>query len=219
MTATASAASAIDRWIRLYTWILDPEVAAARREEVLGDVRDEIDWSRAQAISDATVARGLRRRALRGAPADLMWAVGRAWRTTSTFPAMEYSLRLLIAALALGLIAIGVVTLARRGFVEDPSASLVVLAGIVIAAGGVALLGARLTRAFGALWVTGSVQIILLDGIGQLAQTSTVLVHVVGTTGWQHGMVLADVGASLLCLAAAAWWATERPLPIGGGER
>lgn len=206
MTGVDNAVADVIRWVDFYTGALDAGIAADRREEVLADIRDQIDWSRAEGRDEVAIARSLRRRALRGAAADVSWSLGAVWRTPA--PVVEHPLRLLVSAMAVGFIVLGVVSLARRPIGDDLRPAMVLLAGVLVAFGALVLLGRRRTRALGALWVVGAAQIVLWDGIRYLAGSTTILAHVTGTESWMRSLLLADVGIILLCSAAAVWWAT-----------
>lgn len=206
MTVVERASAQVARWVRIYTAGLDATIAADRREEMLADVHDQIQWARDAGDDDGAIARAIRGRAFRGAGADVAWTVGMALRVP--MPAIEHPLRLIVVGLAVALAASAVVFLARRPLTEDPTGALALAVGFAIAIGSLPLLARPRTRAWGALWVVASAQIVLLDGVGYLAATTTVLAQVSVSDAWSESVLLADLGVTLVCVAAAAWWAT-----------
>ena len=71
------AVAQVERWVRAYTAGLPADVAERRREELRADLHDQVAHERALGHDEARIARAVRRRALRGAAADLSWSTHR----------------------------------------------------------------------------------------------------------------------------------------------
>jgi hypothetical protein len=212
--AVARSIARVDTWVRLYTRGLPREVAEDRRDEVLADLRDQVAWAREHGIPAPRVARSLLGRALRGAPADLSWA------TSIEAPGrgLDRALLALLATLALLLIAVGGVALARRPTELLAPEALPVACGILLGVGALALLMRRRTRWLSGLWVVASAHVVLFDGVDYLAGSTTILRFVADAAPeWRAGMLVADAGVVLLGVAAAVWWA--RPVGDVAGVR
>lgn len=199
----ARAVDRIESWVRLYSRDLPLELARDRREEVLADVHDHVAWGRAHEVPERRVARALLGRAVRGAPADLSWAMS----VGSPGRALDRALGAILAALTFSLIAMGGIGLARRPPEGLGGESLAVILGIALGVGALALLVRRRTRWLAALWVVASAQVILFDGLDYLAGSTTILRHVASTApDWEVGLLVAVLGVVLVCVAAAVWW-------------
>lgn len=197
------AGALIEAWIRHYTRGLPLHIAQERRDEVLADVRDQTEWARSHNVPAPRVARALLGRALRGAPADITWAASLA----SPGRALDRALVCLVAVLTLMLIAVGVVALTRQPPESIGGSGFAVMLGVLLGAGALLLLARRRTRWLAGLWVVASAHVTLFDGVDYLADSTTILRSVVEAAPvWRTGLVVADAGVILLCLAAAVWW-------------
>lgn len=214
------ATDAVRVWSKIYTFGLPTELAEARRAEVLSDLHDHVAWAHEHGDDPRATARTIRGRALRGALSDVTWAMSvdtplGSWRR------FDRLLVGVLAALALAMIGIAAVVLARPGEQHPVDHAATAAVGAAIGLGALALLARRRTRAFGALWIIAAAQIELLDGVDQVVRGTTILALAAGySSAWPVGVALADVGVSLLCVTAALWWAPEtRARGMRGGPR
>lgn len=204
----ARAGAQIDAWIGFYTRGLPPSVVRDRRDEVLADVHDQVEWSRERRMPDSRIARALRVRALRGAPADLTWAVA----LTPPGRVLDRTLVCFVALLTVALIAVCVIALTREPPKSVEGGALAVVLAILMGVGALTLLARERTRWLAALWVIATAHVVLFDGIDYLADSTTVLRYVASAApAWRSGVLVADLGIALLAVAAAVWWA--RPMP------
>jgi hypothetical protein len=212
--AVARTHARIEAWIAFYTRNLPRDVADDRRDEVLADIRDQIEWGRSQGVPAPRMARALTGRALRGAPADITWAASLA----SPGRALDRALVGLVAVLTLLLIAVGVVALTRLPPDSIAGGAFAVVLGILLGVGALILLARRRTRWLAGLWVIASAHVMLFDGVDYLASSTTILRYVASEApAWRTVVLVADVGIILLCAAAAVWWA--RPAVDRSGLR
>lgn len=211
--AVTRAIARIDAWIRLYTRRLPRAIAQDRRDEVLADVRDQVEWARSHGIPPGRVARALLSRAFRGAPADITWAAS----LVTPGRALDRTLVSLVAILSLALIALDVVALSRQPPPAMTGEVLSVVFGILLGVGALAVLARRRTRWLAGLWVVACTHVTLFDGVDYLADSTTVLRYVANeAAAWRTGVVVADIGIILLCTAAAVWWTRPARAPLGG---
>jgi hypothetical protein len=117
------------------------------------------------------------------------------------------------------LITVGVVALTRQPPESIAGGPFAVMLGVLIGVGALLLLARRRTRWLAGLWVIASAHIILFDGVDYLADSTTILRSVVEVApAWRTGLLVADAGIILLCLAAAVWW-TRPTLNVEGHRR
>jgi hypothetical protein len=213
--AVARAHARIEVWIALYTRNLPPEVARDRRDEVLADIRDHVEWACSHDVPAPRIGRALISRALRGAPADITWAASLA----SPGRALDRALVGLVALLTLMLIAVGVVAVTSLPPESNAGGALAVVLGILLGVGALVLLARRRTRWLAGLWVIASGYVMLFDGVDYLADSTTILRYVAREApAWRTGVLVADIGIILLCVAAAVWWARPASARAGTGQ-
>ncbi|QEO15051.1 hypothetical protein FLP10_11970 [Agromyces intestinalis] len=212
------AARGVLRWTLTYTRGLAPEVAAARQDEIASDLHEHAVWAEQAGMGAGALARDLRRRALLGAPADLVW---RRRQVRASDPAHRFALRanagLLVAVLTIGLVevALGVFTMARvfravaigdLGWVPRDT---LLVAGLTLAAF-VALVGfsRRRWRSAAAAALAVPTALLALHAGRILWYASATMVVVVGSAPWWDAATsIASAGLAILCLAAAFhWW-------------
>ncbi|QAY73057.1 hypothetical protein ET445_06545 [Agromyces protaetiae] len=216
------AARGVLRWCFWYTRGLPADVAADRQDELASDLHEHAEWAAERGVSGARLAREIRFRALRGAPADLAW---RAARVRAADPVVRFELRA-DAALTAFLLVIAVAFTALGGFVlvravravvrEDigdlPSAVVPVAVLTALALAATVLLLRRRSRIAGALVLIVPV-VLLLQPAGDLlwrVSASTVVVFFFAPW-WTTAAAIASVGLAVCCLAAAAhWWTRQR---------
>lgn len=61
-------------WAKIYTYSVVPEVASARREELMSDLHEQYAAGARGGLSPKAVSRSVLWRAIRGIPADLRWS-------------------------------------------------------------------------------------------------------------------------------------------------
>lgn len=104
------------RWAEIYTFSVVPEVASARREELLSDLHEQYAAGAESGLSQKAVSRSILWRALRGMPADLRWGsahhyrkgkilntAAESHRSGNLFRGMNILWMVLIAAFVIGL--------------------------------------------------------------------------------------------------------------------
>lgn len=232
MSGTAQAGLAVPRavltWCFWYTRGLDADTAGNRRNEIASDLHEQ----RAELLEDGVapwrISAHVAGRALRGAPADLLWRAERIRDDDTNRPALNRlrwseSITALGHLLTLAMVGTGVYVYARvaGALTRDdisyvPSATYALILLTLFGIAGMALLLARRTRRWGAaLMVIPSVW---------LPTTVMHLLYVVSATGtavfgfpragfWAIAMPALSIGlitAFATVFFTAAWTARQR---------
>ncbi len=187
------------RWCDFYTRDLDPAIATGRRDELRSDLWEHARWSEGKSGG------AILWRAIRGVPADLAWRHEQRVAAARLVPMGRRVLGAGVATLSVGaaslLIALGVVTLARRAwavgnsFVPAWSTNAAwILALTVLATVGALLLIRRRTRSLGAGALALSTALIHF-ALYELSNKSDTLVALTQTPLWNVA-----IGCSALCL-------------------
>jgi hypothetical protein len=232
MSATDRTAAMVLRWVAVYTHRLDPEVAARRRSELASDLWEQRAQARQVGAPDPVVALSILRRALTGAPADLLWrhrqlaaARGRprrqrGWQLGSTRTrAVVRTWWLVLAGLFIPIYALGAFGIMGLDTSTDPwwpklwfsGALVMVVAAVLLGAGIVTRRWARVTGdvliTIGTLPLTVSIAG-LGDGLLRLVALATLLVTVMAVLDAADARSLAGPAGSarrrLLGAATAA---------------
>lgn len=200
-----------------YTRGLDARVAADRQDEIASDLHEHAVWAAEAGVSPRRLARSIRLRALRGAPADLIW---RSTALRQADPGVRLVLRADAALLAL-VVTIGVLDVALGGFVlfrlvralvigdvraiPSPAVGAMIL-GLIALLALMAMAGER-QRAWAALALAVPTGLILAETGRALYFLSASAVLVVNRLPWWEPATYA-VGAALAlaCVTAAIHW-------------
>lgn len=199
------AARGVLRWTMTYTRGLDPQVAGSRQDEIASDLHEHAMWAAEAGVGPRRLAWSIRLRALRGAPADLVW---RSAVLRQVDPGVRLALRA-DAALAALIVMIGVFDVALGGFVAFRLVRALVIGDVRSVPG----------PALGAI-VLGLIALLALMAMaGERQRAWAALVLAVPT-----GLILAETGRALYFLSASAvvlvnrlpWW-EPATYSVGGG--
>ncbi len=216
------AALAALRWCAWYTRGLDERVAAARQDEIASDLHEQASWAVDHGWTSRELARSIRSRQLRGAPADLRWRLTQA-RVANRRSRLELRLGAFVLAAVLtsgaalvGLASFAVFRMLQAGGQVAALAqtwSVTVLAAMAITA--VCLVFARRTRVAGALLLlVPALSIPVLSGSMLWYVSATMQALAQMTPWWTITATAAGVALSVLYLSAAAyWWLNRSPAP------
>ncbi|BDZ65066.1 hypothetical protein [Agromyces mangrovi Wang et al. 2018] len=209
------AAASVLRWVAFYTRGLSPTDAAERQDELLSDLHEQTAWAESAGVSDARLARSIRRRALLGVPADVAWRQRLAWegRAPGRIRLRAHE-ALLLATAAVGvLLAVGggfvVARVVRALLIGDigyvPRDSVVIGALAVASLFALVLLARPATRVAGAaLLVPASVLLPLLAAPVLYVVSASAVPVLNAATWWPAAALLIGGGLALLCGACAA---------------
>jgi uncharacterized protein (DUF2062 family) len=208
-------------WCVLYSHGVPDTAAAIRREELLRDLTDQVEWSAVRDIPQRRVAASMYGRALRGAPADVSWRLSqRAWTRLGSpvFRGFGVGLLSATAASGLALAALAVAAVMRAVQAGTPELigrrpeTLVFVAAAALLLGELLLARSR-TRSVGALWMLVAAEIVVFVGLPLLAGATRILSFASLSSGWALSLDLAGVGVALFYLVGVLWWlgATSPP--------
>jgi hypothetical protein len=208
---TARAIAHVMRWCDLYSHGIPEDAAASRREELLCDLTDQVEWAAAHEVPQGRVAGSIYLRALRGAPADLSWRrQQRSWAELGSPAFRRFGVGLLSATVTSGF---GVMVLAIAAIVRTAQAAgmadlmgrradvLVLVAAIALLLGQVLLIRPR-TRSLGALWMLTAAEAVVFVGLPMFANTGRLLYLASLSAGWTTCLGLAGLGVA----TGALWW-------------
>ncbi|GAA2453878.1 hypothetical protein [Agromyces soli] len=211
------AARRVLRWTAWYTRGLDPAVAGARQDEIASDLHEHARWAEESGVDADELARSIRGRALRGAPADLAWRAGALQRLDPRLRSMrriEFSLLAIVVTIGVVDAALGAfvaVRLVRALLIGDvaevPSAAIgAVGLGAIALIATFALAGPR-QRGWAALLLAVPTALIFTQTAQALSSLSATAVLLVNRVSWWQPAALA-VGLALaaVCVTAAVHW-------------
>ena len=189
------AARGVLRWTMTYTRGLDPRVAASRQDEIASDLHEHAMWAAEAGVGARRLGWSIRLRALRGAPADLIW---RSAVLRQADPGVRLALRA-DAALAAVVVMIGVFDVALGGFVAFRLVRALVIGDVRNVPG----------PALGAM-VLGLIALLALMAMVDERQRAWAALALAVPTG----LILAETGRALYFLSASAvvlvnrlpWW-------------
>lgn len=211
------AARGVLRWTMTYTRGLDARIAAGRQDEIASDLHEHAVWAGEAGVTPRRLAWSIRLRALRGAPADLIWRSAVLRRAD---PGVRLALRAHAALLAV-VLAVGVLDVAVGGFVlfrlvralmigdvrgiPGPALGAIVL-GLIALLALMAMVGERL-RGRAALALAVPTGLILAETGRALYFLSASAVVLVNRLPWWEAATYA-IGAALalVCVTAAIHW-------------
>jgi hypothetical protein len=211
------AARGVLRWTMTYTRGLEARIAAGRQDEIASDLHEHAVWAGEAGVGPRRLAWSIRLRALRGAPADLIWR-------SNVLRQADSSVRLALradAALLAVVLTIGVLDVALGGFVlfrlvralmigdvgsiPGPALGAVVL-GLIALLALMSMIGER-QRAWAALALAVPTGLIIAETGRALYFLSASAVILVNRLPWWEPATYA-VGAALalVCVTAAIHW-------------
>lgn len=213
------AALAALRWCAWYTRGLDGRVAAARQDEIASDLHEQASWAVDHGWTSRELARSIRSRQLRGAPADLRWRLTQA-RVANRRSRLELRLGAFVLAAVVtsgsalvGLAGFALFRVVQAGGPVEALAqtwAVTVLATVALAA--VCLAVVRRTRVAGALLLLiPALSIPVLTGSTLWYVSATMQSVAQLTPWWIIAATVAGVALSVLYLSAAAYWWLNRP--------
>src|SRR4029453_2701750 len=189
------AARGVLHWTMTYTRGLEPRIAVARQDEMASDLHEHAVGAGEAGVSPRRLAWSMRLRALRGAPADLIW---RSTVLRTADPAVRLALRAHAALLA-AVLTVGVLDVALGGFVLFRLVRALVIGDVRSIPG----------PALGAI-VLGLIALLaLMAMVGERQRGWAALTLAVPT-----GLIIAETGRALYFLSASAvvlvnrlpWW-------------
>ncbi|RZS65865.1 hypothetical protein EV187_1569 [Agromyces ramosus] len=223
------AARGVLRWTMTYTRGLDARIAAGRQDEIASDLHEHAVWAGEVGVTPRRLAWSIRLRALRGAPADLIWRSAVLRRAD---PGVRLALRAHAALLAV-VLAVGVLDVAVGGFVlfrlvralmigdvrsiPGPALGAIVL-GLIALLALMAMVGERL-RGWATLALAVPTGLILAETGRALYFLSASAVVLVNRLPWWEAATYA-IGAALalVCVTAALHW-LRRPTDARTGRQ
>jgi len=224
----------VSRWCRWYTRDLDAVAADERRDELASDLYEHAIWADESGVPPRTVARAIVVRALRGAPADLVWRHSQRTNLALADPVGFRRLRVnravsaLIVTVAAGVLGWGMFVLTRialsvlGGDIRPGSETAWgVLAFTASAVAALLLMSRRRSRAVGALLMIAPSFGLVYLGLYQLYSISaTVGALTFSMPGWNMARNSMIAGLTFFFIAAAVWWwPDQRTLPADRGTR
>jgi hypothetical protein len=214
-TPTSRAIELVLRWCNLYSRNLPDEVAAARREELLGDLTDQVEWETQHGVPQKRVARSVLYRALRGAPADLSWRRSQtSLNGRGSLQFRRFGLGFLSVTIASGVV---LMVLALTAILRTVQASgtvdvlfrepeILVVVSVMAMLLGESLLVRTRTRSLGALWMLLTAEVVVFVAIPMLANTGRLLSISSLSPSWADSLDLVGVGVALFYVTGALWW-------------
>ena len=211
------AARGVLRWTMTYTRGLDARIAAARQDEIASDLHEHAIWAGEAGVTPRRLARSIRLRALRGAPADMVWRSAMLRRAD---PGVRLALRAHAALLAV-VLTIGVLDVGLGGFVlyrlvralligdvqsiPDPALGAIVLGFIAMLA--LMAMAGEAQRGWAALALAVPTGLIIAETGRALYPLSASAVVLVNRLPWWESATYA-IGAALalVCVTAAVHW-------------
>lgn len=211
------AARDVLRWTMTYTRGLDAGIAARRQDEIASDLHEHAVWAGDAGVSPRRLAWSIRLRAVRGAPADLIW---RSNVLRQADPGVRLVLRADAALLAV-VAMIGVLDVALGAFVlfrlvralvigdvhsiPGPALGSIIL-GLIALLALVAMVGER-QRAWAAFTLAVPAGLILAEtgrALYFLSASAVVLVNRI--PWWEPATYAVGAALALACVAAAIHW-------------
>lgn len=189
------AARGVLRWTMTYTRGLEARIAAERQDEIASDLHEHAVWAGDVGVTPRRLAWSIRLRALRGAPADLIW---RSAVLREADPGVRLALRAHAALLA-AVLTVGVLDVALGGFVLFRLVRALMIGDIRSIPG----------PALGAIVLTLIALLALMAMVDERQRGWAALALAVPT-----GLILAETGRALYFLSASAvvlvnrlpWW-------------
>lgn len=211
------AARGVLRWTMTYTRGLDPHVAGSRQDEIASDLHEHAMWAAGVGVGPRRLAWSIRLRALRGAPADLVW---RSAVLRQADPGVRLALRADAALLAV-IVMIGMLDVALGAFVgfrlvralvigdvrsvPGPALGAMVL-GLIALLALMAMVDER-QRAWAALALAVPTVLILAEtGRALYFLSASALVVVIRVPWWEPATYAVGGGLALACVTAAIHW-------------
>jgi hypothetical protein len=210
----------VSRWCLWYTRGVEVGAADERRDELASDLYEHAIWADESGVAPRAVARAIVIRAVRGAPADLLWRHSQRRELALADPVGYRRLRmhgavtalvLTVAAMVLGwgLFVLTRITLSvTAGDIRAGSeTALTVLGFTAIAMIAVVLMSRRRSRVLGALLMVLPSFGLVHFGLYQLYSISaTVGALTFSMPGWTLASNSLIAGLTLFFVAAAVWW-------------
>lgn len=211
------AARGVLRWTMTYTRGLDPQVAGSRQDEIASDLHEHAMWAAEAGVGPRRLAWSIRLRALRGAPADLVW---RSAVLRQADPGARLALRADAALLAV-IVMIGMLDVALGAFVgfrlvralvigdvrsiPGPALGAMVL-GLIALSALMAMVDER-QRAWAALALAVPTVLILAEtGRALYFLSASALVVVIRLPWWEPATYAVGAALALACVTAGIHW-------------
>jgi hypothetical protein len=222
---TDRAANRVLRWCDCYTRDVDPERATQRRSEIISDLHEHREWATDAGVTDADVARQIRRRHFAGLWDDLSWRRTELRARAASDPrfakdrAIEISAVSLVAALAALTLSWGLLVIVRValsvGHWAGPSGEVYDAAIETSVSTAIAVIGLLLLIRWRTRWMGAAVLAVALYGVMHFGLVA--MNYASTTMGWLQFMVpgwqlITDgvaVGSAALLMAVAVWWMPE----------
>ena len=212
--------STVLRWASWYTRGIDRQATNDRLDELTSDLYEHVVWAESAGLKPDEVARGIRRRRLRGMVDDLRWRRSQLREARANDPlAFRFerndSVALtIVLTVGLAVVIFGAFTLTRllsylgrTGDTAVTSLSGALAVSALLAAVSLVVLGWKRTRFIGALaLVIAQAAVVQFGFLSLLYGSSTVNTYMYNSAMWPLPKYALAGALALLFAAAALWW-------------